>query len=74
MIECATLHGYTDVCVLFIHDLFNYDVSSSDSTAPKDKMKKLFRNWKQCERKLWRNLRYYPSICLKELRKAIKIQ
>jgi hypothetical protein len=30
-------------------------------------------NWKGCGRKwLWPNLRYYPGICLEELRKTTK--
>jgi hypothetical protein len=30
-------------------------------------------NWKGCGRKwLWPNLRYYPSVCLEELRKTMK--
>jgi hypothetical protein len=54
--EVRSIHGEHEECIYLFPDILNDNVV-----------------WKVCDRKRpWRNLRYYPGMCLKRTRKTTK--
>lgn len=58
----------TKVISILICSLFENAVSNSQYTASNDWLAVNNRLYGMCKGKLWLNLEYYPTICLKQLR------
>jgi hypothetical protein len=73
MVSKFRLITFSATVVWYVCDVFNDATSNSNRVASNDSMAKWVVSWKGYERKRsWRNISYYPSICLAGLRMTMK--